>query len=129
MDLRKTKLNVNAVEEGVWIKVDKKTELLIARIGNSSNNNKLEALAAKHGSRTIARDEREDMYKRAMAGTVIKGWKGLIGEDGKELPYSEATAERLMTDKSQLEFQELVASLGQEKAAFRQEYVEEDASK
>lgn len=132
MDLGKIKVDNKAAEEGVWFKIDDKTRLLIARMGNAAFNTKLENIASKNQTSIYRgeknRKEQEALAKEACAGTILLGWEHLL-ENGKELPYTVENAKRLMTQPEYAEFQDLVLNFAQEKAAFRLEFQEEDIKK
>lgn len=130
MDISNIKLDVTAVQEGVWFTVDKDTKLKIARIGNAKNRAKYEQLVAQHQSQLARGDLKlqDEITRRACIDTVLLGWEGLK-EGGKEIPYSTKNAERLLTDEAYLEFQEIVLTAAGSKKAFREEEIAEDAKK
>src|SRR6516164_1036491 len=71
-------------------------EFLIAH-GDSEEfqkkQNKLSFLARRRGS-TINFTETN---RKAMAGTILKGWRGVQAEDGSDLPYTIPSAEAALS--------------------------------
>lgn len=138
MDLGKIKVNPKAIEDGVWIRLDDKTKVLIARGGNPNYLVKLEELNSKYKtkmgrspSRQLSAEDRKAgllMVKEAMCGTILLGWEGME-ENGKDIPYTPENALRVMTDPKYIDFQELVGNLSQERENFRDEDVQEDMGK
>lgn len=132
MDVAKTRLDLKAANEGVWFKVDKTTKFLIARLPNDAFQNKFERLAGRKQT-AVARNQLDKAESNAIVGeacvgTVLLDWEGLE-ENGQKLPFTPENAKRLMTDPAHPEFQEIIIGFAQEKAAFREELIEEDIKK
>lgn len=67
----------------------------------------------------------EQLSMEAMIDTVLLGWTGVTGKDGKEIKYSKAAAKKLFTDLPDL-YLTIVEEAGNH-ANFRAALVEEDA--
>ena len=121
---RKFAWDKGAEEQGVWRTVfDGAAELKIARFNNPKHNALLRRL----------RDENEELLKDettekaqsklleisglAMAETVLTDWRGILDEDGNELPYSNEAAYDLL--KNYEEFADLVFNLSLETEQYR----------
>jgi len=121
---RKFAWGKGAEEQGVWRTVfDGAAELKIARFNNPKHNALLRRL----------RDENEELLKDettekaqsklleisglAMAETVLTDWRGILDEDGNELPYSKEAAYDLL--KNYEEFADLVFNLSLETEQYR----------
>lgn len=74
---------------------------------------------------TMNNDTAEGLFLVVFIQTVLKGWKNVRGEDGKEIPFSKETATKLLTDLPELydDLQEKAKSA----SVFREEALEDEA--
>lgn len=130
MELNDLRTNEKAENEGVWEDFGGGTKVLIARIGNKRYETRLNALMKPYKRQIRAGsmpDETMDkIIIQVMSETIVLGWEGLT-ENGKALKYSEAEANRILTDPRYKEFRNLVSDAAQDAAIYRELEVEEEA--
>lgn len=116
-------INGDAESAGVWVEFAEGCDLRIARL----NNPGWEAFIAKEAERRRrwrSRDETKSIEIKAYARHILKDWRGLIDDDGTEIPYSVETAKQILTDYPDL--REFVILVAQDNDRFRTE-AREDA--
>lgn len=97
--LNKYKTDKTAELEGVWVEVDTGVEMRIARLNNDKARDMRRRLEKPYRSfATIPEKVSEEIMRKVVANAVLVDWKGVTGEDGKIIPYSPETAEKLLTD-------------------------------
>lgn len=89
-DFKSDKRKVNG---GVWVEVGGGAQILVARLPNDAHRDLVIRLMAPHRhfeQRGV--DVPDDITRaiglKAMAQTVLLGWRGIIDDDGTEIPYS-----------------------------------------
>lgn len=89
--------------DGVWFDYEGGSRLLVARYGNPEHVKLERQLETKMASRLQTGDEhdkvdaRMELNRRAFSRAVLKGWEGILDEDGEtELAYSPEAAEDLL---------------------------------
>ena len=137
-DLAKLRTDKDKSENGVWMNVDPEgvVQLKLARIKNPKFMNfmrdrMLSGKAGKGASKKIAQLMGESAVDEAtivegIAKFVLLDWKGIL-EDGKEIPYSQETAERVLADEQYQEFLEIVVEMASDNEAFRAKAIGEVA--
>ena len=119
---------------GVWEDIppeeegDKPLRLKVARLDNPKF-----VAAQSHFGRSLIRALRtgagfakaEEVTFRAYARAILLGWEGLIDDSGKEIPYSESMAYKIMS--THRKFFKTVQDLAEDQERFRAEAVEEEA--
>lgn len=60
---------------------------------------------------TLDSKVRDDLVRQAFSETVVKGWKGVKGRDGNEIPFSPVAARKLFEDLPELFADLLVQSM------------------
>lgn len=113
--------DTNAELNGVWIPIHDGLELLIARADNINFTQKLRDLGSPHKTAVRMRNMdlkvAADLAKKAMASTILLGWKNLTEADQKTpIVYSEQKAFDLLTENT--DFFELVFELSRDRANF-----------
>lgn len=131
--LRRYKNDDAAVEQGVWREVEGgAAKLLIARFNNSAHQEYLRAERVKHANKLSENSKDNDDFlielgNRAMSKHILKGWEGILDEDGvTPLPFNEDNAYKLLSEVE--EFSTLVFNLSMDAEQYRL-YREEDAVK
>lgn len=121
---RKFAWDTEATEQGVWRSVfDGAAELKIARFNNPKHNALLRRLREENDE--LLKDDSTDEAQAklleisglALAETVLVDWRGILDEDGNELPYSKEAAYDLL--KNYEEFADLVFNLSLESEQYR----------
>lgn len=116
-------------EEGVWVEIGEGASLKLAKLGNTKNRKLINDLKKPYRSFEISKkDLPDDVVKRitikSVAETVLLDWKGIVDDDGKEIPFSiAAAAEALAIDA----FMGMVLGLANDQATFRAEEAEAEA--
>ena len=122
------KTNPEAEVEGVWVDFeDTGVKLKIARIGNPAFDKLISKLSAPHLKKLRKGDDelQESITAKAVASTILVGWKGLDDDDGKPLKYSKGKSKELLTDPALRDLFKFVLVTANEAARFRAE-VKED---
>jgi hypothetical protein len=129
MDLNEFETSESLELDGVWVDIGDKdgTQLLVARIGNSSFNNALRA-KMKPFRNLIQRDKmpvesQEKIMTEVMSECILLDWKNLK-YNGKVVKYSQKKALELLT--SIKDFRELVTEIANSMETFRLQEEEED---
>jgi hypothetical protein len=112
--------------EGIWQNIGDGVSVKVARIGSTEYQKEFQRISKPH-KRAIRRgvlndDVAEKLLIKVMAKTVLLDWKGLE-EDGKEIPYSEENAVRILTDYRDL--RDYVSDIANDMEAFKKEDDEE----
>jgi hypothetical protein len=114
-----------AEREGVWCEIGEGCSLLIARAGNPQHEETVARLEREMRPQSLAADAelssklRTEIAIKALAANILLGWRGLIDDDGKQIPYSREKAEELL--RVARDFRQLVASLAMERSRFQNE--------
>lgn len=103
MDLSNNKIDSSAEKDGVWVDIDEKTSLLIARFNNPKYKayvrRKFEARRKLSRTTGLSDEATEKITTQAMAHTVLLDWRGLE-DSGVEIPYSTEKAIELLSDET-----------------------------
>ena len=119
------KTNLDAEREGVWEDIGGGAALLVARAGNPEHEETIARLERKMRPQSMAADAelpiplRQEIAIQAMVANILLGWRGLLDDDGKEIPYSREKAEELL--RGARDFRQLVANLSMERRRFQNE--------
>ena len=105
--------------EGIWFPWEQGVELKIARLGNPKFDARLRELVEEAKERGQKEPDAEAATVAAMAETVLTGWKGIEGEDGKPWRYTPQRALELLTDESLGDLYKFVLMKAAESAHFR----------
>lgn len=103
MDLNQYKTDKKLELAGVWLPVDDKTQLLIARAGNQNYINALKKIIDDNGLKfaasagKISHETMLGFVKKAVSQTILLGWKGLT-KAGKPVEYSAESALQMFID-------------------------------
>lgn len=94
-----------AAEDGKWFPVPGDSgdvEFLIARINNPEwvrvTKELMKPYKGASRSRMLGQKVRDEITIKAMARTILLGWRGDLRVDEKDFPYSVENAERMLTD-------------------------------
>jgi len=130
MDLGTTKVSVEKSTDGVWVDIDEKTKLKIARFLNPKHrayvNRAMDPYkrASRIGQLDDATTDKVEI--EAIANCILIDWKG-ITENGEEVKYSVKKAIAYLSDPSLPHFISMVRELSNEMALFHEDTVQ-DAS-
>lgn len=121
-------VDLDAEVKGVWRDVQG-ASLLIARAGNANFTKALaDAYAANRDAIDAGGDDAEklsgELMARALAETVLLGWKGLTFK-GEALDYSVETAAEILADPIMHEFRDLVLGMARDAEMYRAKEEEE----
>jgi len=128
MDIKKIfSTDSKAEQEGVWVDLDKKTAIKVARSGNPKFQKLFRKLTKPYTramrSGTLNDDIAEKILIQCLAETILLDWKG-IEEDGKKVPYSVEKAIEYLGIK---DFRDFVVSCADDFALYKAEQDEETA--
>jgi len=130
MDLSKTKINVKAENEGVWVDIDDKTSLLIARYLNPKHreyvNKKMEPYRRTQRMGQLSPEVENEIEVDALSKFVLLDWRHLE-DGGKEVPYTTERAAEYLGDKSLSWFLDIVMESSRDLSMYREEYIEDSA--
>lgn len=128
---KKFKTDSRVENEGIWIDFGESGRIRIARAGGS-NGPFVRAMERVHREyrKQIQLDVLDakksvDLLVQVYADTVVLGWEGVTGEDGKPLPFNRENCAKLLRDLPDL-FRELQEHAGS-MALFRESILEQDA--
>lgn len=114
----------NAKElDGVWCDIGEGARLLIARAGNPDHENAVAQLERDYRSQSLAGDGelapdvRRKIAIQALAKTILKGWEGLVDDNGGEMPYSPEAALQLLSQAR--DFRNLVSNLSMDRRRYQ----------
>lgn len=71
--------------------------------------------------------ENKDLNVRFYAEHIIKGWKGITGRDGEDIPFTVDNAKMLFSDDKLAGFFALIIRMASNDAAFEAARAEDDA--
>lgn len=108
--------------EGVWVPVNPKARIKVARLGNPRHREcvrRKTALYKMAGSATTIPDEVwAQISREAVAETILVDWDGEgVTRDGKPVPYSKEEALKLICARK--DFYQLVITLAENMDTFR----------
>jgi hypothetical protein len=116
-------------EEGVWFSLNDATgrEFLVAHAENSNFQSKLTRIMKPHMARLRKRDSRAVRLQRrltgiAMAGTVLKNWKG---GDLDSTPFDEKLGEKVLIDPHYRRFRSQIEEWAEMDEAYIEDAIEE----
>lgn len=129
MDFNEVKVNAELGENGVWIQHDETTSFRIARL----NNRKFQKLFTKlmlpyrrqFDAGKLSNEKQIDIMCKAMAETILLGWKGLT-DSGELVEYSVDKAYEYLSMDGADEFRDLITGYAQDAETFREENLEQD---
>lgn len=111
---------------GNWIDIGGGQSLLIARLGNVAYTDELQRLMKPH-LKELRRNEipkqMMGLQKKAIAKTILLGWKGLKEVDGKTVEYSQDMALECLNDNQ--DFFVMVQDLAQDRENFQEKITED----
>lgn len=125
------KTDANYETNGITLDFGSAGKIRIARAGGANMNYKKKMMAlTKPHRRAIQLGTLDDavfdnILHQAYAETVLLGWEGVTGPDGKPLDFSKENAIRLFTDLPEL-FSQIVKS-AENAALFRVDQLEADS--
>jgi hypothetical protein len=115
-------------EEGVWTPPFMGVEFLVSHVSNIEFQNKFARLQQPYAKmierRKLAPSKQRDIMCKAMAGTILRGWRGaMVDKDKNEVKYTEELAERVLL--TNIEVREFVTDFSSDLDNYRQEEAEE----
>lgn len=125
----KLQVDPKAELEGVWVHYVLDVSLKIARMGNREYDaavrrmNKPYAKGFRAGN--MPDEVLQDITMRAVAETVIKGWKNLEDDKGKPIKFSSKKALELFKKPENRKFYKDVVSLANDEESFQRESLED----
>ena len=126
----KFKTDENAETNGVWVDIGDGASVKVARLGNPNHEKIMERLRKPY--RGILRtggslpdSVSTDIAIKGIVDSILLDWDGFQDENGKDLPYSQEAADKLLREMK--DFRELVAFLATEQETFRAEGLKEAA--
>jgi hypothetical protein len=97
--LNKYKTDKTAEVAGVWVEIDAGVEWKVARLNNEKARTERRNLEKPYRNfQTIPDHVNEEILRKVVARAVLLDWKGVTGDDGKEIPYTPETAEKLFKE-------------------------------
>jgi hypothetical protein len=128
MDLGKTKLDISKSEDGVWVEVDDKTSVKIARYLNPKHkayvNRRMEPLRRANRLGNVDDETTEKIEIEALAKCVLLDWKGLE-VNGVEVKYSFEKAKEFLSDPKVPQFIIMIRELATDMKYFHEEFMDD----
>lgn len=123
LKLSKLAIDNSAETEGVWVEFVDGCEFRIARMNNPAWENYVAKQAERKKSWHKSAQNNRDLTWKAYSLHIVKDWKGLVDDDGTEIPYSSEMAFKLLTDYP--EIRDFVIDVALDTERFRDEAKEE----
>lgn len=115
-------------EEGVWVDFGGGVMVKVARITSAKSREvrrRLERpLARKNRNEELTLDQLEHLMIEQLSQAVVKDWKGVTDEKGKELPCTVENCRDILNKFP--DFREDVATVSMEKATFQQNRMQDE---
>lgn len=128
MDLSQFRTDETSEEAGVWVEMGEGAKVRIARMYNRKYKQEFQKLMRPYRTQartnTLPDDVAEELLIKVMAATILLDWKNIF-LDGKEIPYSPANAEKMLTMFK--DFRNIVSEYAQDMDLFRTAELEEAA--
>lgn len=127
MKLSSIKVDISKEKDGVWKQLDIGEDVYV-KVRSSDcpqHQKRVRAFAAKHW-RQMSSGKIDPLLEwtetgKALAETVLLDWKGLLDDDGAEIPYSLKMATELMTNREFREFRKAMVRIADDEANFQAE--------
>lgn len=127
MKLSSLKTDKTKEQDGVWAQLDIGEDVWV-KVRSSDcpqHQKRTRSFAAKHW-RQMSSGKIDPQLEwvetgKALAETVLLDWKGLLDDDGNEIPYSLKLATELMTNREWKEFRKAVVRAADDEAHFQAE--------
>ena len=116
-------------EEGTWVDVTDEISIKVRRFSSRASKESMKRFEkefANVGKKKLKQEEVEDLVTRTMADAIIVDWKGVTGDDDKELECSYENKLAILTDPEMSDFRDFVASQANSRDTFAKS-LEEDA--
>lgn len=113
-------------EHGVWVDFGDGIEVKVTRT-NTKEAQKYKAQLEKPYRKLsqIPDDVQDGIYEKMIAHKIIKDWKGITDEEGKEVPYSPDAALKIL--QTFRDFRDDIILAASERETFRKIEAEEQA--
>lgn len=114
----------DAESEGVWVDLGDGAKVKVARFNNPAHEKAVRRHQKPYKSilntgRPLPKDVADEITIKTMVETILLGWEGMADRHGDPLPYTPASAERLLRDLP--DFRNTVAGLALTAETFRLE--------
>lgn len=100
--LSKFKGNPEAENKGVWVDFGEGISFLIAKMNNTAYMAEVRRLLRERRVQfrhdRVSDEDSEAITIKAAAKCILLGWKNILDDDGKEIPYSAAKAYEILSD-------------------------------
>lgn len=134
MKLNSLKVDVAKETDGIWkpLDIDENVMVKVRSIDCPQHQRRVRKYASKNW-RQMQSGKIDPVVEwaetgKALAETVLLDWKGILDDDGNEIPYSLGLATELMTKREWKEFRKAVSRVAEDEANF-QAAVEAEAVK
>lgn len=115
------KTDPKKVNGGVWVQIGESSEILVASINNEAYRKLMARLLEPHrhfeqARKPIPPDITKAIGIKAISQTILLGWRGILEDDGTEIPYSTEEAAKALEIEY---FSELVIQNAMNRDLFR----------
>jgi hypothetical protein len=124
------KSDATAENNGVWVEWEYGVKLLIARSGNKNFDSFMQRVSPDVLEKMRNSDDPEHteaMLKKAIAKTILLGWKNIDDDDGNPLKYSAKRALEFLEDDGFRDLYKFVLIQSNEQANYRRKVEDEGA--
>jgi len=125
-------INLESETEGKWFELAliDGVKVKVARAGNPNYKKALKRLYKPYSQKLrkgqdIAQEIEDRIQIDLLIQTLLKDWKGMPGEKGAEVAYSESLARELLADPELKELKDEIIGFSEEFEAFQEEMDEE----
>lgn len=132
MDLKKTRVNTELEQTGVWHDLDGETEVLVARYGNPRHRARQFTDTMNARRRKLGVNDVNTIGVKILAeqvnDTLLMGWRNMKN-DGEDYAYTPERALELLSDPEQHDFMERIIALSQDQAKYLKQNIEDTVKK
>lgn len=123
MDFKSFATNQELENQGTWHELGEGAKIKVARYGNKNFSKAFQQLYKPHaGLKKIPDEKAEEILIKTFAKTILVGWEG-FKYYGKDLPYTEENAEKVLKELPDL--RDLVADLSKQAEYYKIQEVEQ----
>lgn len=111
LKLSSIKIDLTREREGAWIEIPEWPGVALLTRGfqygpfKTARDAFYKDLAKRHGKNTDSEDELFDINGKLIADHLLLGWRGIVDDQEKQVPFTRETALELLTDRGWRVFQ------------------------
>jgi hypothetical protein len=121
----------NLVDEGKEFPLSDTANITLLPVGGDKARRAFERMMEPYSPRLnaggkLTEEENKSLNVRFYSEVIIKGWTGIQGRDGENIPFTADNAKKLLSDEKLAGFFALIIRMASNDAAFEAARAEED---